>query len=139
MLKRLFVFTLFSFLLVCHPLWANQDREIEALKAASEWLSIVDGGNYAGSWDYTSNYFQNSVAKNKWNDALTAIRKPLGEVLSRNVASIKYATELPGAPDGEYVVIQYETSFKNKAFAVETVTPMLNEDGTWRVSGYFIK
>lgn len=66
-------------------------------------------------------------------------RKPLGKVFSRKVASKKYTTELPDAPDGESVVIQYDASFKNKASAVETVTPVLGEDGTWRVSGYFIK
>ncbi|HWN92533.1 MAG TPA: DUF4019 domain-containing protein, partial [Verrucomicrobiae bacterium] len=46
---------------------------------------------------------------------------------------------LPGAPDGEYVVIQYETAFENKASAVETITPMLDKDGSWRISGYYIK
>jgi hypothetical protein len=55
------------------------------------------------------------------------------------VKSKEYATSLPGAPDGEYVVIQFETSFENKNDAVETVTPMKDEDGKWRVSGYFIR
>jgi len=139
MFRRLIVFTLFGVILVCHPLWADQDKETEALMAASEWLSAIDGGNYADSWDDTSKYFQNSVEKNKWNDTLVAFRKPLGDVLSRKVTSKKYTTELPDAPDGEYVVIQYDTSFKNKASAVETVTPVLDEEGTWRVAGYFIK
>ena len=40
---------------------------------------------------------------------------------------------------GEYVVIQFETSFENKKAAVETVTPMMDKDGIWRVSGYYIK
>ena len=59
--------------------------------------------------------------------------------MSRQVISTKYATSLPGAPDGEYVVIQFKTSFENKASAVETVTPMKDPDGEWRVGGYFIK
>jgi len=29
--------------------------------------------------------------------------------------------------------------FEKKKAAVETVTPMMDRDGTWRVSGYFIK
>jgi hypothetical protein len=48
-------------------------------------------------------------------------------------------TSLAGAPDGEYVVIQYETSFENKKSSIETVTPMLDKDGKWRVSGYYVK
>ncbi len=48
-------------------------------------------------------------------------------------------TSLPGAPDGEYVVIQYRSEFENKSNAVETVTPMRDADGEFRVSGYFIR
>jgi hypothetical protein len=42
-------------------------------------------------------------------------------------------------PDGEYVVFQFNTSFEQKAAAVETVTAMREKDGTWHVAGYFIK
>ncbi len=48
-------------------------------------------------------------------------------------------SSLPGAPDGAYVVIQYGTSFENRKHAVETVTPMRERNGAWRVSGYFIR
>jgi Protein of unknown function (DUF4019) len=67
------------------------------------------------------------------------VRDPLGKVLSRTLKSATYTTSLPGAPDGEYVVIQYDTSFEHKKSAVETITPMLDKDDHWRVSGYFIK
>lgn len=70
---------------------------------------------------------------------VSVARKPLGAVLSRTFKLAKYSTSLPGAPDGQYVVIQYDTSFENKKSAVETITPMLDRDGQWRVSGYFIK
>ena len=60
---------------------------------------------------------------------------------SRKLKGAQYKTSLPGAPDGEYVVIQYDTSFENKrsASAVETITPTLDKDAQWRVSGYFIR
>jgi hypothetical protein len=59
--------------------------------------------------------------------------------MSRKVKTKAYKTSLPSAPDGEYVVIQLETSFENKKVAVETVTPMMGKEGVWRVSGYYIK
>jgi hypothetical protein len=37
------------------------------------------------------------------------------------------------------VVIQYETSFERAPGMIETVTPMLEKDGKWKVSGYYIK
>jgi hypothetical protein len=60
-------------------------------------------------------------------------------VASRKVKSKSYKTSLPGAPDGEYVVIEFETSFEHKKSSIETVTPMVEKDGNWRVSGYYIK
>ncbi len=69
---------------------------------------------------------------------MQAARKPLGKLFSRKVLTKVYKSSLPGAPDGEYVVVQFETSFENKKMAIETVTPMLDKDGKWRVSGYYI-
>lgn len=122
-----------------YPLCANQSKESEAVRAADSWLSLVDAEKYGESWGNTSQYFKNAVTVNQWEASLNSVRKPLGTVLSRKVIEQKYTTSLPGAPDGEYVVIQYETSFKNKASSIETVTPSLEKNGVWRVSGYFIK
>jgi len=67
------------------------------------------------------------------------VRASLGTVVSRKVKSARYLTTLPGAPDGQYVVIQYQSSFGHKKSAIKTVTPMLDGDGQWRVSGYYIR
>jgi hypothetical protein len=50
----------------------------------------------------------------------------------------RFTRDLPGAPAGEYVVIQYDTDFEEKSGVTETITPM-KEKGAWRVSGYYIK
>lgn len=75
----------------------------------------------------------------QWARSLDAARTPLGAVVSRTLREVRPATELPGAPDGEYVVFQFDTAFEHKRAAVETVTPMRDSDGRWRVSGYFIR
>ena len=83
--------------------------------------------------------FRNAVDQAGWKQALRGTRKPLGNVITRELKSTQFATSLPGAPDGEYVVIQFSSKFDMKESAVETVTPMMDTDGTWRVAGYFIK
>ena len=60
-------------------------------------------------------------------------------MVSRCVDNARTVTELPGVPDGEYVVFQFNTAFEHKRAAIETVTPMRDTDGQWRVSGYFIR
>ncbi len=46
---------------------------------------------------------------------------------------------MPGAPDGQYIVMQFETSFANKQTAIETVTVGPEQNGQWQASGYYIK
>ena len=115
------------------------DKEKAAVVAAEKWLGTIDDGQYAGSWQEAAAYFRNAISKEQWEQSLQAVRQPLGKLKSRQVLSKSYKKSMPGAPDGEYVVIQFKTSFENKASAVETVTPMMDKDGKWRVSGYFIK
>jgi hypothetical protein len=40
------------------------------------------------------------------------------------VKSATDTTSLPGAPDDEWVVIEFDTVFENKRATVETVTPI---------------
>jgi len=115
------------------------EKEAAAAVAAEKWLGLVDVEKYAESWKETAELFRNAVKQEQWEQLLHASRKPLGRLVSRKIKTKAYTTSLPGAPDGEYVVIQFETSFENKKSAVETVTPMLEKDGKWRVSGYYIK
>jgi hypothetical protein len=124
---------------ICSAVQAQQKPEQLAQQSADAWLALVDSGRYAESWQEASELFKAHVTKAQWQDALRATRDPLGKILSRKLKSATYKTAMPGAPDGEYVVIQYESSFEHKQSAVETVTPMLDKDGKWRVSGYYIK
>jgi hypothetical protein len=106
---------------------------------AEVWLSLVDAQKFAESWKDAAQYFRAAISQEQWQRSLQAVRKPLGSLVSRKLLSAKYARSLPGAPDGEYVVLQYQTSFANKKDAAERVTPMRDKDGQWRVSGYYIK
>ena len=117
-----------------------QDKNIEAAKKGAEsWLAVVDKGDYAASYDEAASIFKLAVTKEDWLQKVRTARNPLGKVISRKLKGTQYKTSLPGAPDGEYVVIQYDTSFENKRSAVETITPTLDKDAQWRVSGYFIR
>jgi hypothetical protein len=116
------------------------DKPEDAAQAAAEsWLTLVDAGDYAGSWEQAAKVFKGAVKQADWSQMAGGVRNPLGKLVSRKLKSREYAERLPGAPDGRYVVIQYDTVFEHKASAVETVTPMVDPDGAWRVSGYFIR
>ena len=114
-------------------------KEEPAVVAAEDWLKLVDDGKFAESWKESTEYFKGVVKQYQWEQSIQSVRIPLGAVISRRLKAKNFATSLPGAPDGEYVIIQFATSFENKTSAVETITPMMDKDGQWRVSGYYIK
>jgi len=137
LLSVLMVLTLLA--AACSVALAQQKPEQLAQHSAESWLALVDSGKYADSWQEAASLFKAHVTKDQWQSMLSATLSPLGKNTSRKLFSAKYTKMLPGAPDGEYVVIQYQSSFEHKQSAVETITPMLDKDGQWRVSGYFLK
>ncbi len=137
--KIVVVVAIFMFLIGGVSSAADLSKEKAAVAAAEKWLALVDAGKNAESWREAAGYFKAAVSQGKWEQSLQSVRKPLGKTISRKLKNETYQTSLPGAPDGEYVVIQFETSFQHKKAAVETVTPMLDKDGQWRVSGYYIR
>ena len=111
----------------------------EATSAAEQWLGLVDQGKFNGSWLEASTYFRNVTTKQQWKQQVSVWRSALGSVVTRKLRTVQYLTTMPGAPDGEYVMIQYDTSFTHKKSAIEVVVPMMDADGKWRVSEYSIR
>jgi Protein of unknown function (DUF4019) len=118
---------------------ATDTSEATAEAAALKWLRLVDGGDYAKSWTTAATLLKNSVTQAQFTLGVAAARKPLGAVKSRSISSATFTKSLPNAPAGEYVVIQFTTNFEHVVNATETVTPMKEPDGEWRVSGYYIR
>lgn len=132
------------FLLLMFPVFAftqevYSDNEKDAIKAANDFVVQLDNKQYLENWQATGVLFRNAIKSEDWEATISGVREPLGGLIEREVKSVEYLTEIPGAPDGEYVIIQFTSSFENKKTTTETVTPTKEEDGIWRVVGYYIK
>ena len=119
---------------------AAEPNDIKAATIGAErWAAQLDQNHYETTWASAAQIFKNAVPQAQWSQVISGVRGPLGRVLERRLQTAELKTSLPGAPDGRYVVIQFQTRFENKKEAVETIVPMLEKDGQWRVSGYFIR
>jgi hypothetical protein len=137
MIPRLVLLTL---LMALAPLAARPaPAQTAAQAAAATWLALVDGGNYYQSWAIASDPFRNAQSRTQWVARVGAAREPLGALRSRRLVSARPAHSLPGAPDGDYVVIEYASGFARQLTATEIVTSVKASDGHWRVSGYSIQ
>lgn len=58
---------------------------------------------------------------------------------SWNAASATFARTIAGAPEREYVTVIFKSSLETKDSGIETVTSVVDVDGTGRVCGYYIR
>lgn len=125
----------------------NEGAE-EAATAAEKWLALVDASDFGESWNQTSSLFKSgvsdrslfkpAVSKQQWQSSLASVRPQLGRAVTHRLKLKQYAEQLPGEPEGEYVVLKYEPSFERMKLGTETVILVKDTDGIWRVSGYNI-
>jgi hypothetical protein len=128
-----------AFVLGDCPIHAQEPATKAAQASVESWLSLIDMRSYGASWQAAATIFKGAITSEKWQAAVQSVRGPLGQLKSRTLKNATPTSALPGAPDGNYVVFQFDTVFDKKAASVETVTAIREADGTWHVGGYFIK
>lgn len=139
-MKRIATVFLAATVIVGAPARAQESENVARAKdAAKAWLALTDAGEYSRSWEQAADLFRAAITKTQWEEAVRAARSPLGSLRARQLKSAVFTRTLPGAPNGAYIVIQYETRFEHRAAAMETVTPLREKDGSWKVAGYFIR
>jgi Protein of unknown function (DUF4019) len=117
----------------------DENGKVAAESAATAWLALIDAGKYDESWTAASTRIRQAVPQEEWRVKVGRARAELGRLRSRKLQSATLEGTIPEAPDGEYVVIKFASSFERKMATIETVTPRKDEHGVWRVSGYYIK
>ncbi|HZQ60782.1 MAG TPA: DUF4019 domain-containing protein [Casimicrobiaceae bacterium] len=130
---------LVALLLAWAPAQAQDPREIEVQNAARQWLALTDKLDAEGAWKAAGEKFRNNISAADWAKALPTYREPFGAVQQRAAISTSFRNDLPGAPDGQYALLQFRTAFAKKSEGHESVTLELESDGKWRVIGYFIR
>ena len=116
-----------------------QGNNPAAQAAAKSWVALIDQEHTRRAGRQPRHLFKSAGPQQKWVEAVGAARGPYGALKSRSVKSSTATKTLPGAPDGEYVVLQFDTAFEKKAAALETITVLHDPDGQWRVVGYFVR
>ena len=120
------------------PVAASADQpEAAGERSAIEWVTLLDRQQWDQSWATAGTLFKSKITAGSWASTVQSVRHPLGAVSSRKLQSVTAATKLPGAPDGQYEILQFQTNFANKS-AVETVV-LAREASGWKVDGYFIR
>jgi hypothetical protein len=114
---------------------AATPAEEEASGIGQKWLTLLDDQKYEESWNQAGSMFRDEVKHDQWIAVLNRLRTPMGPMISRTTARVDFVKTLAGAPDGEYAIIHYTTSFQNKSGVTERLT-LVKEDGKWQAAAY---
>ena len=117
------------------PAWAISAPDQAARDTALNWLAIVDTGQYSKAWNAYPPRIKAGRLEENFKGWMRARRFPLGHAKTRQFLKITHTHRLNGAPDGDYQLIAFKTSFERKAVALEEVV-LTSETGHWQVSGY---
>jgi len=115
----------------------NDDKE--SIEAAKKWLALLDGGKAGAAWDVASKQMQSKVKRDVFIAEVRGVRKPLGKLASRTPIKFARAHDLPGAPSGDYTIIEFEAQYAKGKRLSEQVIWTIEEGDVWRVAGYFYR
>ena len=111
----------------------------KSVRAAAEFLFLIDTEEYAKSWEVSSAKLKEMLTQKAWNEQITKIRTFLGPIVERIHHDISYTDSAIDVPIGEYVVMTFVSKFEFRERVVETITLMLGDKGQWKVAGYYLR
>ena len=135
---RLFASSVLVFAINASNVWAQDSGTTPAQISVQTWLALIDARSYAASWETAATSFKKVVPRETWSATVEEVRAQLGPLKAR---VLKSATpeKPPGAPQGEYIVFRFDTTFERGPALIEVVSALKETDGTWRVAGYLVK
>lgn len=109
-----------------------------SLPSARSWVALLDNQDWSESWRQSGTLFRSQISQEGWAASIRPVRTSLGFVSSRTFNKVTKANTLPGAPPGEYELLEFNVNFINKNGVIETVV-MAREKSGWKVVGYFVR
>lgn len=110
------------------------DQTEQAREAADAWLALFDADDIEATYEMAAETFKTQVEMQDWEAQAAQVKQAVGELDGRTYMETTYADELPQAPEGDYMIVQYDTQYANLN-VTEFVILVLDED-TWRMVGF---
>ena len=119
---------------------ARQDANMT--QAAAQVVQLVDANRSGEVWDGASSVMKELVTRDDFIRQITTDRNKLGKVVNRGKAVVSRSQFPAGGkvPQGVYINVAVPTKFAKADKPVrELVSFHLDDDKTWRVSGYSLR
>lgn len=108
--------------------------DVEVVNAARTWLALTDAGDWQKSFDTAGRSFREVNTVSGWTKAANGVRTPLGELVSRELLTVRYLN----APPRGYQEVAFSTRYANSDKAIIETLTLQQEDGEWKVVGILV-
>jgi hypothetical protein len=103
------------------PAGAESYSKDQLREEAIIYLELLDQGRFAEAWQVMLPIFQALEPRVQWHNRQQAIRAAYGALEFREFFLIEYRDHYILSPDGEYIIVQFKSSFQHKAATTETI------------------
>lgn len=100
---------------------AESLSQAEAENQARGFLQLLDQGLQDQAWFAMTPAFQALNDRTRWESRQQVIRTSYGSLTFRQLRRVSYRQTFSLSPDGEYIMVQFQSSYQRKAETVETV------------------
>lgn len=107
-------------------------------QSAIAWLAFINDRNWAEGWRNASEMMRSQISQDLFTTSMTSAHSMLGKVVSRKFVRARATKSLPGAPDGDYELLEFKSEYEKKADAIDTVV-VVKEGSGWKVAGFFTR
>jgi len=121
------------------PADATLLSQSQAENQSRGFLKQLDQGQNDESWHAMSALFQAFTDQARWKTRQQVIRASYGPLISREFKNVSYRTTFSLSPDGEYVIVQFRSSYQNKSESIETVVLDCSSGPACSVREYIIQ
>jgi Protein of unknown function (DUF4019) len=115
----------------------RDDRE--SIDAGMKWLALIDADKAGDAWDLSSKQLKSAVTRAKFIEGIRDSRKSLGKLETRTAERFARSHKMPGAPEGDYVIIEYTAQFARGQKLQEQLVWAIDDGDIWRVAGYYYR
>jgi|TARA_B110000263_G_scaffold38231_1_gene29835 hypothetical protein len=109
---------------------------MDATKVAEIWMNNINSSKYAIAYNQYSDQVKENSDSIYWSKAITQLMDEFGEIVSREIISSEFKSNIENLGDGFYVFIEYKSVYKKINECSEYLLLGQDDNIKWKILRY---
>tara|TARA_B100000795_G_C22676716_1_gene390090 strand:- start:113 stop:556 length:444 start_codon:yes stop_codon:yes gene_type:complete len=117
----------------------NKQYIKDASVIAEVWLNDINNNNYESAYNSLTSKTKANYIKEEWISFLRELMLEFGEFQERKIESSIFQNGIEGLEDGFYIIIEYNSNYKNTVNHEEYILVKQNDKLKWEIESFNYK